>query len=158
MACTIIIVMQVAFLKNTDRGFDRKLVLMVPVGNLSDSQQEQLRATMVGDATSFSPSVFATTRHPVTARGGQLLNSVTATGKSGRFFLRLAISAYCHTFGIQLIAGRNIHAKTPVPEYMINETMAKLLHVKKCKRYIRKKPGSGGCKRHHCRYCKKIST
>jgi putative ABC transport system permease protein len=41
VACTVIIVMQVNFLKNTDKGFDRKAVIMVPVGNITDSQKEQ---------------------------------------------------------------------------------------------------------------------
>jgi putative ABC transport system permease protein len=34
------------------------------------------------------------------------------------------------TFGLQLVAGRNVRANNAMPEYLINESMAKMLHVK----------------------------
>lgn len=56
IACTVIIVMQVYFLKNTDKGFNRKSVVMIPVGEASDSQKEQLRQslTSIQEVKSFS--------------------------------------------------------------------------------------------------------
>jgi putative ABC transport system permease protein len=129
MACTIIIVMQVVFLKNTDKGFDRKFVVMVPVGNVSASQKEQLRAAMAAmpQIQSFS---FCNNPPSSDSQRGATVKFSDRDWEKWPVLFAIGDSAYCRTFGIQLIAGRNVRASTPVPEYLINETMAKMLHVK----------------------------
>lgn len=129
VACTIIIVLQVAFLKNTDKGFDRKSVVMVPVGILTPAQQEQFRQSLraMPQVQSFS---FCNNPPSSDSQRG-------ATVKFGerdweKWPARFAIgdSAYSRTFGLQLVAGRNVSTDAAAPEYLINETMAKMLHVK----------------------------
>jgi putative ABC transport system permease protein len=129
MACTVIIVMQVTFLKNTDKGFDRKLVIMVPIGDVSASQKEQLRAAMAAMPQVQSFSFCNKPPSSDSKRGATVKFGDRAWEKWPALFA-VGDSAYCHTFGIQMIAGRNIRAGTAVPEYLINETMAKMLQIK----------------------------
>jgi len=129
IACTIIIIMQVVFLKNTDKGFDRKSVVIVPVGNITDSQKEQLREGMKA-----MPQVqyFSFCNNPPSSnskRGATVKFSDRDWEKWSALFA-IGDSAYCHTFGIRLIAGRDIRVNTSTPEFLINETMAKMLRVK----------------------------
>ncbi len=129
IACTIIIVMQVSFLKNTDKGFDRNSVVMIPTGEITESQKVQLRNTLA--AIPGIASYSFCNNHP---------SSDSQRGSTVRFEdrdwekwpVRFAVgdSGYVKTFGLQLVAGRNIDAHSATPEYLINETMAKMLNVK----------------------------
>ena len=127
MVCTLVIVLQVHFLKNTDVGFDRKAVITIPVGKLSDSQREQLSNSLKGipAVQSFSicyrpPSVD--TRQSATV---QYNNKVKWEAWPALF--AIADSAYCQTFGLKITSGRDIRNNQPKPEFMINETMASML-------------------------------
>jgi len=129
VACTIIIVLQVTFLKNTDKGFDRKSVVMVPVGILTPAQQEQFRQSL---RTMPQVQSFTFCNNPPSSDSQR-----GATVKFGdrdweKWPARFAIgdSAYSRTFGLQLVAGRNVRTDAAAPEYLINETMAKMLRVK----------------------------
>jgi len=46
IVCTIIIMLQVHFLKNTDIGFNRKAVITIPIGQISASQKEQFNEAL----------------------------------------------------------------------------------------------------------------
>lgn len=127
MVCTLIIVLQVHFLKNTDVGFDRKSVVTISVGKLSDSQKEQLNNSLksIPAVQAFSicyrpPSVD--TRQSATVQ----YNNQTKWEKWPALFA-IGDSAYCKTFGLHITAGRDIRNNQPKPEYLVNETMAAML-------------------------------
>jgi putative ABC transport system permease protein len=127
MICTLIIVLQVHFLKNTDVGFNRKSVITIPVGKLSDSQKEQLNhsLTNIPAVQAFSlcyrpPSVD--TRQSATVQ----YNNQTKWEKWPALFA-IGDSAYCKTFGLRITVGRDIRNNQPKPEYLVNETMAAML-------------------------------
>jgi len=129
IACTVIIVMQVNFLKNSDKGFDRKAVIMVPVGEVTDQQKEQVR-----NALAAMPGVesFSFCNNPPSS-DSQRGSTVKFSDRDWeKWPVRFAIgdSAYARTFGLQFVAGRSVRASNAMPEYLINETMAKMLHVK----------------------------
>ncbi|MHB8208607.1 ABC transporter permease [Mucilaginibacter sp.] len=129
IACTIIIVLQVNFLKNTDMGFDRKAVIMVPVGDITASQKEQLRNTLaaIPGVKSFS---FCNNPPSSDSQRGSTFKFSDRDWEKWPVRFAIGDSAYTRTFGLQLVAGRNVHANNAMPEYLINETMAKMLHVK----------------------------
>jgi len=129
VACTIIIVLQVAFLKNTDKGFDRKSVVMIPVGVLTPSQQEQFRQSLrvMPQVQSFS---FCNNPPSSDSQRGSTVKFGQREWEKWPARFAIGDSAYSRTFGLQLVAGRNVHANAAAPEYLINETMAKMLHVK----------------------------
>jgi putative ABC transport system permease protein len=129
IACTIIIVMQVNFLKNTDKGFNRKAVVMVPVGNITDSQKEQLRNTLAAmpGVQSFS---FCNNPPSSDSKRGSTIKFSDRDWEKWPVRFAIGDSAYVRTFGLQLIAGRNVRANKAMSEYLINETMAKMLRMK----------------------------
>jgi putative ABC transport system permease protein len=144
IACTIIIVMQVQFLKNTDKGFSRKSVIMIPIGEADEVKKEQLRqslASMPG-VQSFS---FCRRSPSSDSQMGATIKFDNRDWEKWPARFAIGDSAYCGTFGLQIVAGRNIRANPPVPEYLINETMAAMLHTKSNNDIIGKKliPGDG---------------
>jgi putative ABC transport system permease protein len=129
ITCTVIIVMQVNFLKNTDKGFDRKAVIMVPVGNITNSQKEQLRniLTAMPGVQSFS---FCNNPPSSESQRGSTIKFSDREWEKWPVRFAIGDSAYARTFGLQLVAGRNVRANNAMPEYLINQSMAKMLHVK----------------------------
>ena len=128
IACTIVIVMQVQFLKNTDTGFSRKMVITVPVGAATASQQEQLRQglSQVKAVQAFSFCHKAPSSD--TQRGATVKFSNRDWEKWPARFA-IGDSAYAKTFGLQIVAGRNIRHNKANPEFLINQKMADMLHI-----------------------------
>jgi putative ABC transport system permease protein len=130
VVCAIVMVMQVHFLKNTDQGFNRDMVAMIPLGFNSENQKEQfaqLLNSLPGvEAFSFchrSPSSDS-------QRGATVLFDHRKDWETWPARFAIGDTAYCKTFGIQIIAGRNMRVHPGQPEFLINETMAKMLKVK----------------------------
>ncbi|WP_158826236.1 ABC transporter permease [Mucilaginibacter lacusdianchii] len=119
---TIVIVKQVQFLRNTDKGFNRDFVMTIPLGETSASQKEQLNQSLrnMPDVQSFSYC------HRSPASESMRGSTVMYNGRWQDWPARYAIgdSAYCKTFGIKVVAGRNIRSEQAVPEFLVNETMA----------------------------------
>lgn len=129
IACTVIIVIQVNFLKNTDKGFNRKAVIMVPVGNVTEAQKEQL-----GNTLAAMPGVqsFSFCNNPPSSDSQRGATIKFSDRDWEKWPVRFAIgdSAYARTFGLQLVAGRNVRANNAMPEYLVNQSMVKMLNVK----------------------------
>ncbi len=128
--CTIVIIIQVHFLRNTDIGFDRKSVITIPVGQLSASQKEQFGQNLRQLATVQSFSFCNKAPSSDSQRGAtfQYNNRTNWEKIPARF--AIGDSAYCKTFGLKIIAGRNLHSSAAIPEYLVNETMATFLEGK----------------------------
>jgi len=146
IACTIIIIMQVHFLRNTDIGFDRKSVITIPVGQLSDLQRAQFSQNLklIPAVQSFSFCNNAPASNSKRGATIQFNNSPKWETWPARF--AIGDSAYCRTFGLKLIAGRNIRNKQPVPEFLVNEKMAAMLEGKNPENMLDKPLNAGDVK------------
>ena len=146
IACTIIIVLQVRFLKSTDKGFDRNMVITIPVGASTDLQRQQLNQSLsrINGIKAFS---FC---HKAPSSDSQRGATVQFNNRQNweKWPVRFAIgdSAYCRTFGLKIIAGKNINPKHNTPEFLINETMVGMLHVKNLQDIIGKPLTAGDSK------------
>jgi len=129
IAGTIIIVMQVRYLKNTDFGFDRNAVVMVPLGQVTDSQKEQLSHVLktTPQVQSFS---FCNKPPASDSQRGATVKFESRDWEKWPARFAIGDSAYCRTFGLRLIAGRTIRDKQPTPEFLINQKMAAMLGFK----------------------------
>jgi len=127
IVCTIIIVLQVHYLRNTDIGFDRKSVVTIPTGIISASQRAAFSETLKSMPQVQSFSFCNKPPSSDSKRGSDLKYDNRL--KYEKWPARYAIgdSAYCKTFGLQLVAGRNIRNEQPTPEFLINEKMAAML-------------------------------
>jgi putative ABC transport system permease protein len=127
--CTIIIVLQVHYLRNTDIGFDRKSVVTIPIGVISTSQKAEFGESLksMPDVQAFS---FCNKPPSSDSRRGATFKYNTRT-KWETWPARFAIgdASYCSTFGLHLAAGRNMRNEQPTPEFLINEKMAAMLEV-----------------------------
>lgn len=146
IVCTIIIMLQVHFLKNTDIGFNRKAVITIPIGQVSTSQKQQF-----SDALKQIPAVqaFSICRKPP-ASDSQQGATIQYNGRQKweTWPARFAIGddGYCATFGLHLIAGRNIRNNQQTPEFVINQTMAAMLEGKHPDAVLGKKLLAGDAK------------
>ncbi len=130
IVCTIIIVVQVNYLKNTDKGFSRDLVISVSLGETTELQKNRL-----AEKLQLLPGVksFSFCNKPPSSDSQRGATVLFGKRDWEKWPARFAIgdSAYCKTFGITLVEGRNIRSKGMVPEFLINETMATMLQLKK---------------------------
>ncbi len=128
--CAFIMVLQVRFLKNTDIGFNRNAVVMVPLPDTLQSKKDLIR-----DQLEKIPQVTAFTfcHKPPSSEnnsGGSVRFDNRSDWESWPAGSPIGDSAYLKTFGIQIIAGRNIRQSEVNHEYVVNETMVKKLGLK----------------------------
>lgn len=140
---TIIIIMQVRYLKNTDKGFNRESVVMIPFEKISDQQRQLLsqRLNSIPGIQSFSfcyqsPGVD-------TRRGATIKFDTRAEWETGPARFSIGDSAYFRTFSIPLKYGRTISPTSAKPEYLVNEMMARQLLPKNPQDVIGKKLMAG---------------
>lgn len=143
--CTIIVVMQVYFLKNTDIGFNRKMVITIPTDQTTPSQKFQLTEGLKHIPDVQSVSFCLNSPSSNSQRGATVLfNNHNWEVWPGRF--ALGDENYCRTFGLQIVSGRNIRNRQPVPEFLINKTMADMLFSEYKESAIGKKLIAGSTK------------
>lgn len=130
IACTVVIVMQVNFLKNTDTGFNRKMVITVPVGSTTAGQKEQIQNSLRQIKGVQSISFCLKPPSSDSQRGATVLFNNRNNWEKWPARFAIGDSAYARTFGLQLVAGRNIRHNKTTPEFLINEKMAGMLHLK----------------------------
>lgn len=128
--CTIVIVLQVRFLKHTDTGFDRRFVVMVPVGDVPQAQKDLLRQRLQSIAGVQSLTFCSKGPSSDSQRGATMRFDNHPSWEKWPARFAIGDSAYIHTFGLQLLAGRNMRQNAAVPEYLVNQTMVKMLHLK----------------------------
>jgi len=140
--CTIVIVMQVHFLKNTDKGFERESVVMIPFEKASDSQKEKLSHSLkaIPEVQSFS---FCYQSPAIDTRRGATVKFDNRDWEAWPARFAIGDSAYCKTFGVRIIAGRTISANSATPEYLVNQMMASRLYPKHPQDVIGKKLSAG---------------
>ncbi len=120
---TIVVMSQVHYLRNTDIGFDRESVLMLslPKGHPNDSYWRAFLDSQP-EVTSYSYCFRSPANHD--QRGGTLRFDNRPDWETWPAKTTSADSAYLHTFGLRLVAGRNLRTTATTREYLINEHMA----------------------------------
>jgi len=121
--CTLIITLQVRYVKNVDPGFNKESVVMVPVPDTSAGKQSWLKQRLVTDPAIRSVSFCYTA--PLTGEK-YMAGSVSYDARAWEDFASRSIpadSGFLHTFQLQLLAGRNIRSGDSSHEVLINETL-----------------------------------
>jgi len=141
---SLIMVVQVKFLQNTDKGFDRESVVMVPL-----PKETIKNKTSIGQYLNEDPLVKSYSfcfRSPAYERvwGGTILFDQRPEWEAWAPLYAIGDSAYIKTFGISIVAGRNFQSEASVPEYLINETMVSKLGFKSAEEVLGKQLLAGG--------------
>ncbi|HEX8020412.1 ABC transporter permease, partial [Mucilaginibacter sp.] len=126
---TILISMQVKYLKTADLGFNKNAVLMLPVPNSDKNKTDYLRNQLLADPAIKSVS-FCYRAPSSTADKGGSIKYDTRDWEKFVGYTQIGDADYVKTFGMQLVAGRNIAESDTAREYMVNEVMVHKLGLK----------------------------
>lgn len=123
---TLIIVYQMRYVGRMNMGFQQEAIVMLPVPSNEQSQISSLRAEF-----SRLPAVekFSfCSQAPVGAGGGrEIVFDHRSKKENYDVVLKMGDEHYLSTFGLQLLAGRNLYPSDTVREYLVNETLVKKL-------------------------------
>jgi ABC-type antimicrobial peptide transport system permease subunit len=134
--CTVVALQQLAYLRAQPLGFEKELVVSIPVGNHTDGRQvlQRLRDKLAAD-----PAVLAVTGSGVNlGKGKDRVTSrsvidFTYRGKKVASDWLVIDYDYLKTLNIKLLAGREFdpaYASDSVGRVIITESMAKMLGEK----------------------------
>lgn len=124
---TVAFIVQVDYLKNTDLGFDRDAVVMLPLPKGYESTLQRLTDGFAGNPHIQSYSHCLQAPAGQQRWGGTVLFDERADWEEWPARYAFADSGYVATFGITLLAGRNVREAPSVPEYLVNNTMVSRL-------------------------------
>lgn len=126
---TILITMQVKYLKTADLGFNKNAVLMLPVPNNDKSKTDYLRNQLLADPAIKSVSYCYRAPSSTADKGGSIKYD-TRDWEKFVGYTQIGDANYIKTFGIQLVAGRNIAESDTAREYLVNEMLVHKLGLK----------------------------
>jgi len=128
IVCTVIIILQVSFLKNADLGFNKDAVIMVPIPDHSLTKLSYFRNQLSNYAGIKSLTFCYKPPSAFTQPGG----SIRYDGREWEKFTVSSIVGdqdYIKTFGLKLLAGRNLYP-TDSNSYIINQQVLQKLNIK----------------------------
>lgn len=126
---TILITLQVRYLKTADLGFDSTATVMLPVPDNAKSKTDFLRNQLLADPAIKNVSFCYKAPSSTSGRGG----SIKYDTRNWEKFVGYEVTGdanYVKTFGLRLAAGRSFTESDDAREYLINETMMRQLGVK----------------------------
>jgi putative ABC transport system permease protein len=139
---TILITLQVRYLKTADLGFNKNAVIMLPVPNNDKTKTDYLRNQLLADPAIKNVSFCYRAPSSTADKGGSIKYDTRDWEKFVGYTI-MGDAGYIKTFGVQLVAGRNIVESDTAREYLINETLAKKLGVKDPQQVIGRKFAAG---------------
>ncbi len=141
---TIVFVLQVRFLQHTDLGFDRESVILVLLPKKAGETPAPFARFLDSDPRIAAHSLCFQPPAGTQRWGGTVLFDNRTEWEEWPARYAFADSNYIQTFGINLLAGRNIRQETAEPEYLINELMVSSLGYKQATDVLGKRLLAGG--------------
>lgn len=120
--CTIIITLQIRYVKSADPGFSKESVMMVPIPDPDKGKLAWLQQKLLAEPSVKSMSFCLSAPISEHYLGG----SVSFDNRAWENFTARTIVAdanYLQTFQLQLLAGRNLEPSDTAREYLLNETL-----------------------------------
>nr|WP_294790503.1 ABC transporter permease [uncultured Mucilaginibacter sp.] len=139
---TILITLQVKYLKTADLGFDSTATVMLPVPDNAKSKTDFLRNQLLADPAIKNVSFCYKAPSSTSGRGG----SIKYDTRNWEKFVGHEVTGdanYVKTFGLRLAAGRSFTESDDAREYLINETMMRQLGVKNPQQVLGRKFTAG---------------
>ncbi len=129
IVCTVIIVLQVKYLRNVDLGFNKDAIVMVPVPNHDVAKLSYLRNELSNSAGVKSLTFCYKPPSALTQKGG----SIKFDGHEWEKYTVSSIIGdynYLKTFGLKLLAGRDFYPSDTVNTFIVNQQVLKQLKLK----------------------------
>jgi putative ABC transport system permease protein len=140
---TILITMQVNFLRSADPGFNKDAVVVVPVPNNAKSKTDYLRNQLLSHPGIESVTYCDRPAASILNDGGSVKYDNRKWENFSGFTI-LADKDFVKTFALKIVAGRNIAESDTASEYLVNQTMVKRLGIKDPQQIIGHKFVAGG--------------
>ena len=124
--CTLIILLQTNYFKTADLGFNKEAVVMVPVPRADKSELIYLRNQLL-NRPDIKDASFCF-RPPASAM--YKAGSISFDSRSWENYRALCVlgdAHYLKTFGLQLIAGRNLAESDTIREFLVNTDLVRKL-------------------------------
>lgn len=125
---TLLINMQLKYVKTTDLGFNKNAVIMLPIPGSEQTKTDYLRNQLMADPAVKDVSFCHNAPSSNNANGGSIKYEHDWEKFAGS--TTVGDANYVKTFGLRLIAGRNITESNTAREYLVNETLMHMLGVK----------------------------
>ncbi|MFD2519355.1 FtsX-like permease family protein [Emticicia soli] len=129
IAVSIIVVLQLDYLKNKDLGLNKDLILHVNIPNTESNSMNAFKNQLLQQADIENVSFFRTAPTSQSGNGG----SIKFENRDWEKFIgrsKTADAAYIDTYGIKLVSGRKPIASDTLRELLVNEKMVKDLGLK----------------------------
>ena len=127
----IVITRQMLYIKQSDLGFSKDAVVMIPMSTDSLSTAEK---TLQNEFINISGVKNVSLCYAAPASDETWSTSIRFDTRTEDELFKVNMKAgdenYINTFGLQLVAGRNIFPSDTVREFLVNETLVKKLQLK----------------------------
>lgn len=139
----IVIGFQMKYFMQTDMGFDKEAIVMIPIGT-QDSKMKTLKERFLKiPGVEEVSACFA----PPASRsqwGSSLTYNNQADTENFGVSIKAADESYILTFGIDLVAGRNLQPSDSVREFLVNEMLVRKLNLSSVEEILGKIVSSDG--------------
>lgn len=141
---TIVIANQMRFSKQSDLGFNKDAIVMLPVPVKDLAKMSTLRSR-IAQLPGVKNGTFCFTAPAANSNNSTGLR-YDARSEDEQFGINMksADDQYIKTFGLKLIAGRNIMPSDTLREFVVNETLIKKLKLKSADEIIGKQIAING--------------
>ena len=127
----IVITQQMLYVKHADLGFNKDAIVMIPVGfDSSGTEEKTLRNELANTTGVQNVSLCFAAPSSDDSWNTTIRFDTRTEDELFRINLKAADENYIATFGLQLIAGKNIFPSDTVNEFVVNETMVRKLQLK----------------------------
>ncbi|WP_437366641.1 FtsX-like permease family protein [Olivibacter jilunii] len=126
---TLVIAHQINFTRQTDMGFTTNAIVTLPLPTIDKSTVSTLRSEF--SRLAGVERVSFCTQAPASESGNsfEIVYDTRTEKENYDVVFKGGDEQYLSTFGLELLAGRNLHSSDTAREYLINETLAKKLGV-----------------------------
>ncbi|GAB3165387.1 ABC transporter permease [Telluribacter humicola] len=137
--CSLVVANQIKYIQNADLGFRKDNVVVVTLPNQQKGNREAFRQQLLQQPD--IQSVSFSHRPPSSEQqfGGSFKFNGSSEWATYPVRDRLADANYLSTYGLQLVAGRNIMPSDTIREYLINEALLHKLGYQDPKEVLGKK-------------------
>ncbi|AMR33272.1 hypothetical protein A0256_18520 [Mucilaginibacter sp. PAMC 26640] len=127
--CTLLITLQTDYLKNSDPGFDKNAIVMLPLPDHAKVKTDYLRNLLMAKPGVKNVSFCYSAAQSALDKGGSVKYD-NREWENFTVFTKIGDAQYAKTFGLNLIAGRDIAESDSARQFLINEKLVQKLGVK----------------------------